>query len=152
MKDIYLLLILSILISYTPFVTKILLQSFTFDEILCIRFLFVQMPVLLYIMYKMFFTKHKISFLKKITYKHIFYINLMICTYIIGAGIYYTLINTTQVSNITPLLSPLIIIFTLMIGYLYFKETLQKNELAGILMIIIGIYIIKSTFCKNLFN
>ena len=152
MKDIYLLLILSILISYTPFVTKILLQSFTLDVILCVRFLFVQIPLLLYVMYKMFFTKHKISFLKKITYKLIFYINLMICTYIIGAGIYYTLINTTQVSNITPLLSPLIIIFTLMIGYLYFKETLQKNELVGILMIIIGIYVIKSTVCKNLFN
>ena len=88
----------------------------------------------------------------KITYKHIFYINLMIFTYIIGAGIYYKLINTTQVSNITPLLSPLIIIFTLMIGYLYFKETLQKNELVGILIIVIGIYVIKSTVCKKMFN
>ena len=152
MSDIYLLIILSILISYTPFVTKILLQTFSFDEILCIRFLFVQIPLLVYFMYKTFLTKHKMSFLKKIDYKHICYVNLMIFTYIIGAGIYYKLINTTQVSNITPLLSPLIIIFTLMIGYLYFKETLQKNELVGILMIVIGIYVIKSTVCKKMFN
>jgi uncharacterized membrane protein len=152
MKDIYLLLILSLLISYTPFVTKILLQSFTFDEILCMRYLFIQIPLLFYFIYKMFFTKNKLSFLKKINYKHICYVNIMLFTYIVGAGIHYTLLNKSQVSNITPLLSPLIIIFTLMIGYVYFKETLQKNEVMGVFMIIIGIYVIKSTFCKNLFN
>ena len=63
--------------------------------------------------------------------------------------LYYSLINKSQVSNISPILSPLIIIFTLLIGFFYFKETLKKNELVGILIVILGIYVIKSNFCKN---
>ena len=152
MLDLFLIVILSILISYTPFLTKILLETFTFDEILCIRFLFVQIPLLFYLIYKIYFTTHKITFFKKINYKHICYVNLMIFTYVIGAAIYYSLINKSQVSNISPILSPLIIIFTLLIGFFYFKETLKKNELVGILIVILGIYVIKSKFCKKIIN
>ena len=152
MLDFYLLVILSILISYTPFVKKILLESFTFDEILFLRFLFIQIPLLLYFMYKICFTKTKMSFLKKLNYKHICYVNGMILTSIIGASIYYFLINKAQVSNVVPILSPLIIIFTLLIGFLYFKENLKKNEIIGICTIVIGIFVIKSTYCKRIFN
>ena len=76
----------------------------------------------------------------------------MILTSIIGASIYFFLINKDQVSSVVPILSPLIIIFTLLIGFLYFKEHLKKNEIIGILMIIIGIYVIKSTYCKRILN
>lgn len=150
--DIYLLILLSILISYTPFVKKILLKTFSFDEILWVQFLFVQIPLVMYCAYKYLFTTTKMSFLKKITYTHISCIMLMLITSIIGTSIYYTLIKKSQVSNIVPILSPLIIIFTLLIGFLYFKEKLKKNEIIGICTIVIGIFVIKSTYCKRIFN
>lgn len=152
MLDIYLIVILSLIISYSPFIKKILLQTFTLDEVIFLEHLFFTIPLVLYMVYMVFFTKEKLGFIKKISTKHICYIGLMTVTTIIGGFIYYFLINHMPMSQVAPILSPLIIIFTVLIGIGIFKEQVYTHEIAGIIVIIIGIYITKSDMCKQFFT
>ena len=152
MLDIYLIIILSLIISYSPFIKKILLQTFTLDEVIFLEHLFFTIPLILYMVYMVFFTKKKLGFIKKLSVNHICYIVLMTITSIIGGFLYYFLINHMPMTKVAPILSPLIIIFTVLIGIGIFKEKLYTHEIIGIILIIIGIYITKSTICKNIFN
>ena len=49
------------------------------------------------------------------------------------------LIKEHRVSHIIPQIQPMVIILTLIIGYMFFKETLTKLQLFGIFFIIIGL-------------
>ena len=80
-----------------------------------------------------------------------FYIAI-ICSIILVYLFYYALQDIGNLAITNALFEVGSIIMVSFISYVYFKETLQKNEVMGVFMIIIGIYVIKSTFCKNLFN
>ena len=69
MLDIYLIIILSLIISYSPFIKKILLQTFTLDEVIFLEHIFFTIPLVLYMVYMVFFTKKKIRIYKKIKCK-----------------------------------------------------------------------------------
>ena len=49
------------------------------------------------------------------------------------------LIKEHRVSHIIPQIQPMVIILTLIIGYVFFRETLSKLQLFGIFLIIIGL-------------
>tara|TARA_Y100000389_G_C17129025_1_gene349277 strand:+ start:69 stop:539 length:471 start_codon:yes stop_codon:yes gene_type:complete len=148
MIELYIIIILSLLISYSPYIKKILLKTFKLDEIIFLEHLFFTIPLLLYVIYVLFFNKNKFKFLNKVTKTHVCYICAIIISSIIAGILYYFLINNFPISKVVPVLSPLIIIFSVLIGICLFKEKLNKNEIFGILLILLGIYVTKSKNVK----
>ena len=69
---------------------------------------------------------------------------LLLCTTlltIMTPFIYYYLISNYSIIKIVPILEPLIIIFSILLGFFIFNSTITKQELIGISIIIIGIII-----------
>ena len=146
------IIILSILIAYSPFVKKILLQTFSLDEILCLEHLFYTIPLIIFILYRVYVSKTKLNFFKKVTKIHVCYFSLTTLTALIAGVLYYYIMSRLPVTKVTPILSPLIIIFSVLIGVSLFKETINKNEIIGIVLIIMGIYISKSKHAQQFIN
>lgn len=149
MIELLLIFVLSILISCSPFIKKILLRTFELDEVMIMEQYLVILPLIVYTLYKLVYTKHSFTFMKKITTTHVCFLVFLMCSAIIGAILYNFLLSNFSITKIVPILSPLIIVFTILIGFCFFNETLTKNEWFGILFIILGIYIAKSTFLQS---
>ena len=150
MIDIILILLLSIAFSVSPFLKKNLLHTFKVDEMLSIRYLFLQAVLLTYFIYKFFFTKDKLNYFKKIKIYHLSHFIILVGISIVSAIIYHVLIDNKNISHIIPILSPTIILITLIISFFIYEEHLEIHEIFGILLIILGIIIVKSkTFLTN---
>ena len=152
MFEIYLIVLLSVLIAYSPFIKKILLKTFSSIEIMCLEHLFYTIPLIIFIVYRLCLSKPKLKFFKKITKKHIGCLSLMTLSTIVVAILYYYVINHLPVSKVVPVLSPLIIIFSILIGVSLFKETIDISEIFGICLIVSGIYVSKSKNVKTFLN
>jgi len=141
MTQLYVIIFLSLLIAYSPFIKKNLLTIFKLDEIIFLEHAFFIIPFIIYCIYKGCFTKNKFKFVSKLSIKCACYLSLIITTSLIAGLIYYFLIKNTAMTQLVPILSPMIIIFTVLIGIILFNEKLSFNEILGIIIIIIGIYI-----------
>ena len=151
MMELY-IIILSVLIAYSPFVKKILLQTFSLDEILFLEHLFYIIPLIVFILFRVCVSKTKLNFFKKVTKIHVCYFSLTTLTALIAGVLYYYIMNRLPVSKVTPILSPLIIIFSVMIGVSLFKESLNRSEIVGIIIILVGIFITKSKHAQQFIN
>ena len=100
--------------------------------------------------YKFFFTKDKLNYFKKIKIYHLSHFIILVGISIVSAIIYHVLIDNKNISHIIPILSPTIILITLIISFFIYEEHLEIHEIFGILLIILGIIIVKSkTFLTN---
>ena len=91
--------------------------------------------------YFLFDVYKKKKFIKNVPYKTFCYILISNIITITGILVYYHLIETYNITKIVPILEPLIIIFTLLMGFYLFNEVITKKEIIGMLVIIIGIII-----------
>lgn len=58
---------------------------------------------------------------------------------LLSAYIYFTLLKNSKPSLVVAILSPLTIVFTIIIGRLFFEDKLTVLELVGIFLIIVGV-------------
>jgi len=134
-----LILIFSFIIASTGFIKKFILKSCSINQLIYIEGLFYLFIFLLGTFYLMY-TKKK-DFIKNVPYKTFCYILISNIITITGILVYYHLIETYNITKIVPILEPLIIIFTLLMGFYLFNEVITKKEIIGMLVIIIGIII-----------
>mgnify|MGYP003989553815 FL=1 len=134
-----LILIFSFIIASTGFIKKNILKSCSINQLIYIEGLFYLFIFLLGTFYLMY-TKKK-NFIKNVPYKTFCYILISNIITITGILVYYHLIETYNITKIVPILEPLIIIFTLLMGFYLFNEVITKKEIIGMLVIIIGIII-----------
>ena len=86
--------------------------------------------------------KNRFSFVKKMTKRNIFFIIISVTIGILGGLSYTYLLKQNNINYLIPHTNPLIIIFTLLIGYFIFKESMSINQIIGIILVIIGLIII----------
>jgi len=136
--NIFLLLIVVICWTIQPFYKKIPLISMTYKEYYLLNHIIYTIPIIFY----MLFDKNRFSFVKKMTKRNIFFIILSVAIGILGGVSYTYLLKQNNINYLIPHTNPLIIIFTLLIGYFIFKESMSLNQIIGILLVIIGLIII----------
>ena len=139
-KMLYLIGIFSFIIAMSSFIKKQLLDMCSFKQFIYLEYTLLVIPILIFIFYMSVDHKNIILF-KNLSSK--FWL-LLLCTTlltIMTPFIYYYLISNYSIIKIVPILEPLIIIFSILLGFFIFNSTITKQELIGISIIIIGIII-----------
>jgi len=93
----------------------------------------------------MIYNQCDITCLKKLTSRDIVYSVLAAITTVGSSLLLINLIQNNNVSYIIPQIQPLVILSTIMTGYLFFGENVESQKILGIGMIIGGLYTINQT-------
>ena len=146
MISIFLILIVSICWSLPFFLIKDLTNYLSKIEIIVISHLVWDVFILSFMGYIWLFNRPKaISFInniKKLPNKYKYYVLSLTIIGIISQLSYFTLLKNNNVSVIIPILNGLSNIFIILLAYLFFKEKLTFVKVIGILLVILGIYLI----------
>tara|TARA_B110000027_G_C15995011_1_gene244860 strand:+ start:143 stop:586 length:444 start_codon:yes stop_codon:yes gene_type:complete len=146
MISIFLILIVSICWSLPFFLIKDLTNYLSKIEIIVISHLVWDVFILSFMGYIWLFNRPKaISFInniKKLPNKYKYYVLSLTIIGIISQLSYFTLLKNNNVSMIIPILNGLSNIFIILLAYLFFKEKLTFVKVIGILLVILGIYLI----------
>ena len=81
--------------------------------------------------------------------KEIIYAIIAAITSIIGALVFITLIQREEITFLLPNIQPIVLLLGAIIGYLIFKETMNKEKILGIILIILGAVIINFNKIKQ---
>jgi len=146
MLFIYLILLFSIIIVCNTFIKKKLLFTCSYEELIILEYLFIMVPLGCFILYT-YVTKTKINIVKHFHFNTIIFLILTTIAGLSGAYLNFYLIKHFPISKITPILNPLIIIFSVLLGFFLFNEKITKQEILGIIIIVVGI--ILSTYKFN---
>jgi len=65
-------------------------------------------------------------------------------TSILSSLVLINLVQNNDISFIIPQIQPIVIVFTVLCGYLFFEENINYTTIVGILMITSGLYIINT--------
>jgi drug/metabolite transporter (DMT)-like permease len=146
MFNIFLILIVSLCWSLPYFLIKDLTKYLSTIEIMVISHLVWDIFILSYIGYIWIFNRPKatsfINNIKKLPNKYKYYILSLTIIGIISQISYFTLLKNNNVSIIIPILNGLSNIFIILLAYYLFKEELTLTKFMGILLVILGIYLI----------
>lgn len=85
------------------------------------------------------------EFIDSINRKSILYSFLIALCSIFGSGILYILLKSDNLSKIIPTIEPFIVILTFLFGIFYFKEHFSVRLLGGIILSIVGVYLINTS-------
>ena len=146
MISIFLILIVSICWSLPFFLIKDLTNYLSKIEIIVISHLVWDVFILSFMGYIWLFNRPKatsfINNIKKLPNKYKYYILSLTIIGIISQLSYFTLLKNNNVSVIIPILNGLSNIFIILLAYFFFKEKLTFLKVIGILLVILGIYLI----------
>ena len=95
----------------------------------------------IYILCKFILKKNNLrkSVLKKMNKKTIFLFIFCGVNAVLASCLFVYLLRSKDVSYIVPHTSSLLIICTLIIGYLFYEEEITKKKIIGIILIILGL-------------
>lgn len=110
-------------------------QFWIFNIILCFVF------TAIYVIYIFFNTDFNMDSLANITKKQLLCCILSALTSVIAGLIFINLLKDDNVTFIIPQTTPICIILTLIIGYLLFNEEINKSQVIGGFIVIVGLYI-----------
>lgn len=132
----YLYLILCSLF-YTIFYLfyKMASQYISNINLIVLQYLLISIFCIVYVIIK------RKEFIKEVTIKTSLYAFGIGVSSILCGVLLYILLKTEQYSKIVPILEPLIVIMSSMIGVFYFKNILTMTSISGIVLSIIGIYL-----------
>ena len=138
--NILLLLIVIVGWSIHPFFSKIPLKDMTPKEYYLLNHIIYTVPILVF----MIFDKNRFSFTKKMTKKNTIFAIIAVFIGLLSGISYKYLLKFNNINYLVPHTNPLIIIFTLILSYFLFNESLTIKQLTGSLLVIIGLFIINS--------
>lgn len=135
------LLIIILCWSLNPFFKKKVLNNSTInsDEYFAINHTFITIIIIVYFYYLVNNKKCDANCFKKLNINDYIYIILGSITSIIGARLLLSLIQYKEISYLVSSIQPLVISLTLMIGYLFFNESISIIKIIGVLLIISGL-------------
>jgi drug/metabolite transporter (DMT)-like permease len=146
MINILLILIVSLCWSLPFFLIKDLTNYLSQIEIIVISHLVWHVFIVLFMGYMWIFNKnigqHFITKIKKLPNKYKYYILSLTIIGIISQLSYFTLLKKNNVSLIIPILNGLSNVFIILLAYFLFKENITFIKIIGILLVILGIYLI----------
>ena len=135
----------SVLKSMEPFFRKDVLQTLNNEEFLFINTIMISLLIILYTLY-MYITKKTTmnitSKLKSFSFiQIIFLLALALITFISTVSI-FKISSEFNTQNLNALVKTLTTVFALFIGVTFYKEQYTANQIYGIIITIIGIYLI----------
>ena len=135
------LILLVIISSPITFIKKDILNNFSiFEEIICTSFFIFTITIIVYFYYE----KKSLNYLinkylnSSILHKYLIYILLIVISLYIGN---YIISKENKIIKYRAFRSSFSLILALILSIFIFKEKLNFNQLLGILIIILGIYI-----------
>lgn len=146
MNDIYytyfllLLLILSFL--FIPFLKKKLVEKLNPHEYLLLNHFLVTIIIIIYGIYLFSNGYSNINSLKKLNYINIFWAIIAGIIVVIGSVVFIILIAREEITFIMPNVQPIVILLGAVIGYYLFNESMNTIKVSGILLIVIGAFMI----------
>lgn len=141
----FLLFLLVIFWTINPFMKKNASQKLTSGEYLVFNHALCSIIVIIYFIYLIYHKQCDIECLKKLSTKDVLYSLLAAITTIGSSLVLINLIQNNNVSYIIPQIQPLVILSTIITGYLFFGENVDMQKILGVCMIIIGLFIINNT-------
>ena len=146
MFNIFLILIVSLCWSLPYFLIKDLTKYLSQIEIIVISHLVWSLLIFSFMSYIWIFNRPKatsfINNIKKLPNKLKYYILSLTIIGIISQLSYFTLLKNNNVSIIIPILNGLSNIFIILLAYCFFNDVLTLTKFIGILLVILGIYLI----------
>jgi uncharacterized membrane protein len=140
---IFYLVLLIVIFSLTlnSFLKKSLIQYVNVDEYMFVMCHVIFLATYLYISCKYICGKNKIrkNIFKKMDKKTINLFIICGINAIIASALFVYLLKSEDVSFIVPHTSSLLIICTLVIGYLFYEEEINKKKLLGIILVLLGL-------------
>lgn len=136
---------ISILKSMEPFFRKDVLQTFNSEEFLFVNTLMISILIILYTLYMYITRKTKFNIVGKLrTFSFVqllFLISLALITFISTVSI-FQISKEFNTQNLNALVKTLSTVFALFIGVTFYNEQYTANQIYGIIVTIIGIYLI----------
>lgn len=136
---------ISILKSMEPFFRKDVLQTFNSEEFLFVNTLMISILIILYTLYMYMTRKTKFNIVGKLkTFSFVqivFLISLALITFISTVSI-FQISKEFNTQNLNALVKTLTTVFALFIGVTFYNEQYTANQIYGIIITIIGIYLI----------
>jgi uncharacterized membrane protein len=139
----YILLIILILsFVFNPFLKKNASVNLNPDEYLLINHFLITIIIILYAIYLISYNKCDLNCLKKLNYKEILWSIIAAITTVMGSIALIILIQREEISFIMPNVQPIVILIGAVVGYLIFNESMRTMKVFGILLIILGAFMI----------
>ena len=115
------------------------------NEFLIVTNIFFTLLILTYALILIKFNakdKCSISSFKKLTRKQIIFIICASLLSLIGASAYVRLIQKEEITFIMPNVQPIVLLVGAIIGYYLFNESMGKYKIGGIILIVMGAFLI----------
>ncbi|MBT6326558.1 MAG: EamA family transporter [Bdellovibrionales bacterium] len=129
-----------------PFFKKKLMSKLNNEELFFINHIVITVFILLYFLYRYKCNKIKLDCINKLnsfSRNEIFLLIAGAIITVIGARLLpYLLEQNKDVSYIISHIQPVVIMLTVLIGYMFFKEKITLTKLLGVIFIVIGLIVI----------
>jgi len=117
-----------------------LLTKFTSYQLLFLRPIWFALISVIFVL----FYDNNFKFLNKLTQTDIFYVFLAVLFNATTLVLFYYLLHKNKTGYILSIVSPLFIVFSTLIAYLFYNEKLNLKQLLGFILVIMGIFIINN--------
>lgn len=144
--NIFSYILLSLLVtgwSINPFLIKQSIGKLSQLQYLCLKLFSILFIILLVYLILILFKKEKIiNFFNIFTKNQFYWFISSVLISVFTSILYVTMLKYYDIIYIIPHIQPIIILLTILFGYLFFNETLKLQQLFGIFLIIIGLIFI----------
>ena len=145
MLNTYTLLVILVLCwTLNPFMKKKASLNLSSDEYLIFNHTLCSILLVIYLIYLIKYKKCSVKCLNKLTNKEMIFSVFGAITSILSSLVLINLVQNNDISFIIPQIQPIVIVFTVLCGYLFFEENINYTTIVGILMITSGLYIINT--------
>ena len=114
-------------------------QQEVLDKISSMEFIALQIIVLILVAIIILWKYNTASKIKLFTKKTWLFLFASIVVTLVSAYVYFILLQKKKAAIVVAILNPLTIVFTVLIGWIFFKDTLNTPEIIGIILILGGV-------------
>lgn len=133
-----------------PFFKKKAIGDLNSYQYLFINTIFVSFLIILLFLYRIFKGNDSISFItNQINKQQLLWMAFGSIITFSTSLLLIILIKQHDVSYIIPHIQPLVIVLTILFGFFFFKEEIDRNQIMGIILIIMGLIVINYKQIKN---
>ena len=143
-------LILLVVVSFTlnPYFKKSASKNVSSTEFLIVYHFIASAIILVYIGYQIYTKQCSIYCFKKLNKTDYFWTLMACITGVSGALLLMHLIKLEDVSFIIPNIQGIVITLSALIGVFIFNESINKSKICGIILVIMGVFIINYSRIK----
>ena len=142
MKRLVNIFIVSLLLAVSPYLQKKLIRDMGMYNYIAISTISMTAVILTYLSFETDTIKEKMD--DKLKLNAVILVIVLSVITVPATLAYYSLVGNNELTYVFPLLLPLVLLLTFLIGFLFLKEEVTSERIAGGLILIVGMYIFTS--------